>query len=231
MLNILLITLLLFSRSAYAARPMLTDDARVTDAKSCQIETWVRDNRNSTEFWALPACNFTGNLELTIGGAKSNDSNGTKTTDTVYQAKTLVRKLTTNDWGYGLVVGNVRHPAINAQSNVIGNFYAYVPASISFLDDEFILHANLGVLHSKEEKNTNLTWGVGSETKLTDKSYFIAESFGQNSGNPYYQLGIRYWLVPNHMQIDTTYGDRIGNVNDERWLSIGIRLLSSAFLP
>jgi hypothetical protein len=223
--------LLLFCGSAYAARPMLTDDARVTDAKSCQMETWVRDNKNSTEFWALPACNFTDNLELTIGGAKSHDSNGTKTTDTVYQAKTLLRKLSTNDWGYGLVVGNVRHPAINTQSNGIGNFYAYVPSSISFLDDKFILHTNLGVLHSKEEKNTHLTWGVGSETRLSAKSYLIAESFGQNKGNPYYQIGIRYWLVPNQLQIDTTYGDRMTNANDERWFSVGVRLLSTAFLP
>lgn len=231
MLNIFRITLLLFSSSAYAARPMLTDDARVTDAKSCQIETWVRDNKDSVEFWALPACNFSGNLELTIGGARSNDSNGTNTSDTVFQAKTLIRKLTTNDWGYGLVIGNARHPAIDTQSNFIGNFYAYVPASISFLDDQLILHTNLGVLHNKQEKHTNLTWGVGSETKLTDKSYLIAEAFGQSTGNAFYQVGIRYWLMPNHIQLDTTYGDRIGMGNDERWLSVGIRLLSTAFLP
>lgn len=231
MQKVLAVSLILFTSSSYAARPMLTDDARVTDAKSCQMETWVRDNKNSTEFWALPACNFTGNLELTIGGAKSHDSNGTKTTDSVYQAKTLLRKLSTNDWGYGLVVGNVRHPAINTQSNGIGDFYAYVPSSISFLDDKFVLHTNLGVLHSKQEKNTNLTWGVGSETRLTDKSYLIAETFGQNKGNPYYQVGIRYWLVPNHVQIDTTYGDRMTNASDERWFSVGLRLLSTAFLP
>jgi len=231
MQKVLAVSLILFTSSSYAARPMLTDDARVTDAKSCQMETWVRDNKNSTEFWALPACNFTGNLELTIGAAKSHDSNGTKTTDSVYQAKTLLRKLATNDWGYGLVVGNVRHPAINAQSNGIGDFYAYVPSSISFFDDKFVLHTNLGVLHSKQEKNTNLTWGVGSETRLTDKSYLIAETFGQNKGNPYYQVGIRYWLVANHVQIDTTYGDRMTNASDERWFSVGLRLLSTAFLP
>ena len=109
------------------------------------------------------------------------------------------------------MVGNVRHTAINTQSNAIGNFYAYVPSSISLLDDKFILHTNLGVLHSKQEKNTNLTWGVGSETRLADKSYLIAASFGLNKGNPYYQIGIRYWLVPNQLQLDTTYGGRMTN--------------------
>lgn len=40
---------------------MITDDARTVDAKACQVETWVKFNRDSTEYWALPACNFTGN--------------------------------------------------------------------------------------------------------------------------------------------------------------------------
>lgn len=228
-----LITLSFFSFafSAYAARPMLTDDARITDAKSCQLETWVKDNKNSTEYWALPACNLTDNLEVTIGGAKSNDNEGTKTTDAVYQIKTLFKKLETNSWGYGLTLGNVRHPQINTESNVIGDLYAYIPTSTSFLDDKFILHTNFGAVHSKEEKRTNLTWGIGTETKITDRSYLIAEAFGQSKGNPFYQVGVRYWVVPNHVQIDTTYGDRLNNTSDERWFSVGLRLLSNPFIP
>jgi hypothetical protein len=30
---------------AEAARPMLTDDARIVDPKSCQLESWVRDSK------------------------------------------------------------------------------------------------------------------------------------------------------------------------------------------
>jgi hypothetical protein len=47
---------------------MLTDDARIVDPKSCQLESWVRDSKHVTEYWALPACNVGENLELTIGG-------------------------------------------------------------------------------------------------------------------------------------------------------------------
>lgn len=52
---------------AEAARPMLTDDARIVDPKSCQLESWVRDSKHVTEYWALPACNVGENLEVTIG--------------------------------------------------------------------------------------------------------------------------------------------------------------------
>ena len=42
-------TLLIFidaaASTAHAARPMITDDARIVDAKSCQVETWSRFNR------------------------------------------------------------------------------------------------------------------------------------------------------------------------------------------
>jgi hypothetical protein len=40
---------------AHAARPMITDDARVVDEKACQLESWVRRNRDTTEY-SLPAC-------------------------------------------------------------------------------------------------------------------------------------------------------------------------------
>jgi hypothetical protein len=43
-----------FFNHAEAARPMLTDDARIVDPKSCQLESWVRDSKHVTEYWALP---------------------------------------------------------------------------------------------------------------------------------------------------------------------------------
>ncbi len=55
---------------AKAARPFVTDDARLTTAGSCQLESWTRFYADSTEVWALPACNPTGNLELTLGVGK-----------------------------------------------------------------------------------------------------------------------------------------------------------------
>lgn len=216
---------------AHAARPMITDDARLVDAKSCQVESWARRNRESTEFWALPSCNVTGNLELTIGGAVGRDAGGTRTTDLVLQGKTLLRPLTPNGWGVGLVLGNVRHPAINTDRNLIGDLYGYVPASFSFLDDRFVLHTNVGLLHDRQARRDRITWGIGSETQLTPGTWLIAETFGQNTGRPFLQVGVRHWIVPNHVQVDATVGNRFGSDTRERWLSIGLRLLSPAFLP
>ena len=210
----------------HAARPMITDDARIVDAKACQVETWVKQNRDSTEYWALPACNFTGNLEITLGGALGKDDTGTWTTDVVLQGKTIFKPLEPNGWGIGLAAGTVRHPRTASR-----DWYAYVPTSFSFRDDAVIVHTNLGWLREGEAQRDRLTWGLGTEARLAERTWLIAETFGQNQGKPFHQLGLRHWLVPDRVQLDATYGNRNGAGNGERWFSIGLRLLSVPFLP
>ena len=83
----------LLSLNAHAARPMITDDARIVDAKACQVESWVKGNKSSTEYWAIPACNFTGNLEVSIGGSAINQNGQTQNQSYVLQGKTLFKTL------------------------------------------------------------------------------------------------------------------------------------------
>nr|WP_238379991.1 hypothetical protein [Janthinobacterium sp. Marseille] len=208
-----------------AARPMITDDARIVDDKACQLESWSRLNRGSTEYWALPACNFGGDLEVTVGGGVTHEGNTTSASDQVLQGKALLKPLASNGWGAALTVGSNRHP----QAGGGRDWYAYVPLSFSFNDDRFVLHGNTGWQRSHE--SNALTWGLGSETQLSASTWLIAESFGQNRGKPSYQMGLRHWLLPDRIQIDTTYGQRFGSDSNERWFSIGLRLLSLPFLP
>lgn len=152
----LLVAAMLASPTAHAARPMITDDARIVDAKACQLETWMQSNRDSIEYWALPACNFTGNLELTLGGARTRDDSGTHATDVVFQGKTLFKPLEPGGWGIGLGVGMVRHLQADAGGR---DGYAYVPASFSFRADHFLLHTNIGWLREQEARRDRFTWG------------------------------------------------------------------------
>ncbi len=216
---------------SYAARPMITDDARTVDAKACQVESWVRTNHGSREYWALPACNFTGNLELTFGGARTADATGTHTSDVVLQGKTLFKTLEPGGWSVGLAGGAIRHPGNAGNGKRVGELYSYVPASFAYFNDKMILHTNVGVLHNTVTSSTRGTWGVGTETALSARTWLIAEAFQQKEGRPFFQAGVRHWIVPNHVQIDATFGNRFGSQTDERWFSIGLRLLSPAFLP
>ncbi len=221
----------LIAPDARAARPLITDDARVVDAKSCQVESWVRRDRSHTEVWALPGCNFAGDVEFTLGGQAREDGDSPR--QLVVQAKTLLKTLETNGWGAALTLGHVRHSSI-AGSKVTRDFYVNAPLSKSFLDDKVVAHGNLGWLRDGESSKDRTTWGLGTEAQLNSRVYLIAEAFGQLSRESQYQVGLRFWVIPDRVQIDTTYGNsfgRAGSGNQARWFSIGLRLLSPAFLP
>lgn len=208
---------------AMAARPFVTDDARLTTAGSCQLETWVRSYRDSHEVWALPACNPTGNLEFTVGAGRARTDGERGTNDHVFQLKTLFRPLSTNGWGWGLGVGTVRHPSINPGPNLLGNTYAYVPMSFSFLDDRVVVHANVGWLKERATQRHNATWGMGSELQAAPRVTLVAEAFGDNRQNPYWQMGGRLAIVPNRVQVDLTLGQQFAGPNASRWVSLGLR--------
>ncbi|MGB6054249.1 MAG: hypothetical protein WBG17_03315 [Burkholderiaceae bacterium] len=212
--------------SAQAAGPLVTDDASIVDPGACQLETWFKRNRDSSETWLQSACNPTGNLELTLGGARTSDAGGTRTSDLVVQLKTIVKPLETNGWGWGLAFGSNRQPDPDGTRE----WYATLPLSVSFDDDRLLLHANLGWLREQEQRRDRLTWGVATEKQLDARNWLIAEVFGQHQGRPYYQFGLRHWLLPERAQIDLTYGNRFGRDDAGHWLSIGLRLLSPAFL-
>lgn len=218
----LLLSLLL--SPAWAARPFVTDDARLTTAGSCQLESWLRIYPDSREFWALPACNPGGDLELTVGGGHVSVSGGNASNDYVLQAKTLVRVLERNGWGWGIAAGTVRHPEVNPGPNLLGNTYAYIPLSVSFLDDAVVVHGNLGWLRDRASRRSNLTWGLGGEFQLVPRMAAIAEAFGDNRGDPYLQVGARFFLVPEWVQLDATIGQQVVGPSGGRWFSFGIRL-------
>lgn len=219
-----LVALAFCAQGAHAARPFVTDDARLTTAGSCQLESWTRLYRSSHEIWALPACNPGGNLEFTLGGGKVKFDDARSTNDYIFQLKTLFRPLATNDWGWGVAVGTVRHPDVNPGPNLLGNSYAYIPISLSLDDDRLILHWNGGLLRDRASGDINLTWGFGGEYQATPRLLLIAESFGDHRNQPYFQLGGRYSIVPNKVQVDATIGQQFAGPVENRWLSFGLRL-------
>ena len=225
---------------AHAARPFVTDDARLTSAGSCQLESWTRLNRanvrsaSSEEYWAFPACNLTGNFEVTLGGALGRPSTGPDSSDYVVQVKSLFRKLKPGDWAAGIAVGKVLHPEINPGPNQFGNTYFYLPWSYATADEQWVLHVNLGGLRDRASRDNRVTWGSGLEWKISDRWLGISEVFGDSSGGRYWQLGMRYSVVIDLFQIDASVGRPFGEVTQvldtaplpygpARWISFGLR--------
>ncbi|SOZ17768.1 conserved exported hypothetical protein [Cupriavidus taiwanensis] len=217
-------------RPALAARPLITDDARIVDPKACQLESWMQFQSGGNELWALPGCNPTGNLELTLGGSLQRVDGGWDGTNVQFQAKTLLKPLETNGYGIALSGGVIHHPDTEP-GKVLGNLYVNVPVSFSFADDRFVAHLNLGANRDTGNRQTRMTWGAGTETQLHPRVFLIAETFGENRGKPSFQAGFRFWVVQDRVQVDTTYGNVFGGGTGARFFTVGLRLLSPAFLP
>lgn len=209
--------------AAQAARPFVTDDARLTTAGSCQLESWSRVYDHSHELWALPACNPGGNLEFTLGAGRARQDGEHATADYVLQLKTLMRPLQPDGWGWGLALGTIRHPEINPGPNLMGNTYAYVPVSVSLMDDAVVMHTNIGWLKDRATQQHSLTWGVGGEFHLPGPWLGIAEAYGDHRNQAYAQVGLRYTIVPELLQVDATVGSALSEPSGGRWVSFGLR--------
>lgn len=183
----------------------------------------MRSYNSRREAWALPACNPTGNFEITAGVGQVVGGEMQASTDLMVQAKTLFRPLQTNSWGIGLAAGLMHHADVSAGPNGFGNLYAYIPVSASFYDDKFTVHANVGWIKSRGD-NHAISWGVGTETRISQRLILVAETYGDPRYAPYAQMGMRYFIVPDRVQVDATVGQQINQGGSGRWFSLGLRL-------
>jgi len=190
---------------AHAARPLVTDDARLVEKDHCQIETLYKDQRTYTgsEFWWIPGCN-PGGFELNFGVNRIEDeSNG------LLQFKYLFKELPPNGFGLAASTGFVS-----------GQPYVNGIASFSFFDEHAVVHANAGRL-----KDEGSTWGLALEALVfAPRVYGVIESYGERGETPTWHYGVRYWVVPNRLQLDVTRGDQRGD-RERRFYTLGARFL------
>lgn len=225
--EILSLCLGLASLPAFAARPFNTDDARIVDPGGCQIEIVFKKQRNfgEREAWFVPGCNPSGNLELTFGGLNvQNDADG-RASSLNAQGKTILKPLQTNGYGIAATLGAARQRPFAADLASHWSPFVNLISSISLQNDVTVLHANAGV---QDDRNTGVlrpTWGLGAEILVAPRLYAIVESYGQKGEKASQQIGLRYWIVPERVQVDGTLGSQRSGPPARNWISVGLRLL------
>ncbi|WP_157778432.1 hypothetical protein [Massilia violaceinigra] len=201
---------------------MMVDDAAIVEPNHCQLESWVYKRSIGTEYWAVPACNVGGKLEVALGGARIVGG-GNNANLAVLQVKTVFKPLDRHGWGGGLVVGTQSLP----DHGGIGDVFAAVPLSVSTLSGALLVHTNAGLLRSKATRDLQATWGIGVEAALTERSALTAETSGQQGAKPLVQLGIKHWLVKDRVQLDATYGGHPDNASSGRFVTLGLVLFTN----
>ncbi|MEK9719805.1 MAG: hypothetical protein VW257_01875 [Quisquiliibacterium sp.] len=216
---------------AQSAGAMNTDEARVIDQKSCQLETWVRRGQDSTESWILPACSVGHDIELAVGGSYLSGPSGSANSDVLVQLKRVLAPVKNGGSGWAISAGYLAHPGAYSPRRYLGDAYANLLNSYVSADGTRELHANLGWTHDRAGAADRLTWGVATQIQQTGQLSWLAELYGRDQGRPWFQVGARISIVPDRVQIDATMGSRFGSGREDRWVSLVLRLLWPDVLP
>lgn len=209
-LHVLALGLMLAAPDAPAGRPLTVDDATIADAGSCQLEAWHEAGAGQRASWAMPACNFTGKLELALG-MQTLQTAQSSSRAMALQGKTILRALADNGWGAGLVLA--RQGGQQAATTI------NLPVSLAWHGQDTLLHANLGASRA-DRQGMAATWGLAVEQQLGSATVASVEKFGQRAGGSTTQFGLRHDILPGRLQLDVSWGRRSGS-HDSLW-SLGL---------
>jgi hypothetical protein len=212
-----------------AAQPLVTDDAAVVAPKTCQLEAWIRSTRDAREYWAQPACNPTGNLELAIGGARADPDEGAKSSLVQIQAKTVLFPLDRRQWSIGMSVGSGRATALEHGNSAFQLYYAKLLASW-YPRDDLEIDLNLGAANAYGSGTFALA-GAAVQYAVVANVQVLAEAYRDEPGTGKYQIGARCIVIPSRVEVYASYGNRFNGTSDQGSAILGIRVQTAAFLP
>jgi hypothetical protein len=207
--------------SAYAGRPLDTEDAEIIDEGRCQLESWAFQSRSTKRYWLVPACNPFGNLELQLGFAREQPEDAPRHDDYVLQAKTLLKPLEENGWGIGLVGSAARFGGGEERT---WGYSALVAVSRSFDDNRARLHGNAGAVYIQRTRGLSGLWAVAGELDVTERVTLVGEVLGVAGEGRLAQVGGRLWIVRDRVSLDGTVGRTDFSGRTESFFTLGIYL-------
>lgn len=204
--------------SLYAAGgAFVIDDAAIASEGEIELQTWwARESSDLSQFVIAPAFPVTARLEATVELVLARESQN-NTELVVFEAKYLARDFEHKGWGYAFVLG--REYSLNRARRSQVDFF-YLPFSYQ-LSDVITAHLNLGVERDILESETDQTWGLGAEFSLQDSLTAIGSIFGADSGRSGYELGLRYSLLNQQLEVDLIYIKDLEAAADD-WFVVGL---------
>jgi len=225
----LAVLLIVAASSAQAAQPLVTDDAAVVAPKTCQLEAWARPTHDGKEYWAQPACNFTGFVELSAGGARMHPDDGESSSTVLLQVKTVPFARDGGTWSFGLVAGATRDTGAPHGGSAFQAYYAKTLGSW-YPRTDLELDFNLGAANVYGSGTFALA-GAALQYTAINNLQLLAEVFRDEPGSGKYQVGMRWIVIPNRFEAYASYGNRFNGSSDQWSATIGIRVQTAPFLP
>jgi len=199
-----------------AAASLLVDDASITDAGRCQLESWGRHTDAGNDWTAVPACTF-ADTEWSLGVSHQH---ATSTTQWAVGAKRVLRDLDQRRWGAAISAGlgsdwhrpRAEDWSLNAPLTVV------LGAS-----DRTLLHLNLGWARTGDARGR--TDGIGVEIVAAPHWSLLAETARDAARQRSSQFGVRHELWRG-ASVDLFAG-RAHHQRDGQWITLGLNLAAA----
>lgn len=206
---LVLLTLAVALPTYAAGGSYLVDDASITPASHCQLESWMQFRTGARTLTSVPACSW-GSVEYSAalsGGVHAGAFSVAPSAKWV--AFSGARVSTALDAGVIVQRGQVR------------NSTAYVATTFQ-LDTagRWLINTNLGATHSPGESTRRLL-GAGVEFAASASATLLAEVLDTAGATRTYQAGVR--LPFGNNSIDLVIGRSLGQQAD-RWINMGLNL-------
>lgn len=212
-----------------AGQPLVTDDAALVTARTCQVEAWAPPARDDRQHAIQPACTPTGDVEPSFGLARVNPDDSASSSLIQFQAKVAPFEVAEGEWRFGAVFGMARDAGAPHGSSACHACYAKALASW-YPRDDLEIDINLGAAN---------VWGTGTCTLAgvaivftpVERLQLLAEVFRDEPGRGKFQAGFRWAVVPEAFDVHASAGSRFHGDAQDRFAIAGIRLQSPAWFP
>lgn len=212
--------------TALGGEPLATDDASILAKGVCQAESWHRwSTGGGHEGWLLPACSVNDHVELGVGVARYRDPDLGGHTRVLLQAKTVFYRDPGDRWSAGGVAAVLRDGGRESRRNGFHDASALGLLSFNALDDTLRLHVNGGVAHSHAEFTTG-AWGTAVEYDFREGWTLMGEVYRDEPGRAKFQVGLRYLLITDRVELFVSGGDRLGGEGNGWFAKFGVRFQS-----
>ncbi len=210
--------------STHAARSSLSDESDIANAGDCQAElvferTRVRGEGALRDRSLRLACGVGWNTELEAAHARQR-SGATHGESLAVEAKTTLRDRGDNRFGWSVALGL---GAERSGSSWQRSDYAFAVEATRQLGERWLVEAKLGATRDVQSRRDSTRWAVALEHALHERLELRAELEGDDRGRPLMQLGLRYTLWPDDVQLKLLHGVRSG-AQRERITSVGLQI-------
>lgn len=208
--------------TAHAARPLNTDDTGVLERGRCESEAVL--SRDKFEGATLRAqslqlgCGFGGRTQLAMAIDQTRED-GQRVRGVNAAGKFALVPGDTASWSLSGAVGWVRADGQSYQRSATAINLLHTRS----LGRQFFLHANLGHAQDALARRSSTTWGMAIEHIGWGPWALMSELFGDDLEAPFWNLGLRWTVVPDRWVLDVAYGQQMAG-GRPKTMSLGVKL-------